>query len=307
MSATALVSIVIPAWKPRVDWLRAAVQSALAQQEVQLEVVLVDDGSPAPVADVFADIEDERLRHIRVDHGGVAHARNIGAAHSRGAFIRFADADDVLETRSSARLLRLAVESDGIAYGATAVCDEQLEPHAVKMSKLEGWIAHECLLYRFDVRHMSMLFPRAVIEAVGDWYPGLPQCEDWDYVLRALELAPVRGDPEIATFYRRHRNSLTANVVRGLDCESLVVERYFDRHPEQKGTRLEREARAKLLLVRARAHSATGIPRAERFRLIAEACRLHLGRSAEELLSEGFDAGRRRTARVVAGLRRWVP
>jgi hypothetical protein len=180
----------------------------------------------------------------------------------------------------------------------------RLEPHTVKTSKLEGWIARECLLYRFDVRHMSMLFPRAVVESVGDWYPGLPQCEDWDYVLRALERAPVRRDPEIATFYRRHPNSLTANVARGLDCESLVVDRYFDRHPEQKGTRLEREARAKLLLVRAHAHAATGIPRAERLRLVAEACRLHLGRSAEQLFSEGVDAGKRRAARVVAALRR---
>jgi hypothetical protein len=193
---------------------------------------------------------------------------------------------------------------EAIAYGATAVCDQDLQPQAVKASTLEGWIARECLLYRFDVRHMSMLFPRAVVEAVGEWYTGLPQCEDWDYVLRALERAPARSDPEVATFYRRHPGSLTANVVRALECESVVVDRYFERHPEEAGTKLEREARAKLLLVKARAHASTGIPRAERLRLIREAWMLHPGRAAEELFGEVVNAGMRRMARVVGALRR---
>lgn len=298
----ALVSIVIPAWKPRVDWLQAAVRTALEQRDVQLEVVLVDDGSPEPVADMLADIRDGRLRHVRVEHGGVAHARNAGIAASRGAFVRFADADDVLEPGSCARLLRLAGPEEAIAYGATAVCDEDLQPHGVKSSRLEGWIARDCLLYRFDVRHMSMLFPRAVVEAVGDWYTGLPQCEDWDYVLRALEHAPARSDARVATFYRRHPSSLTVNVARGLECESLVIDRYFERHPEQAGTKLEREARAKLLLVRARAHAVTGISRAERLRLIREACRLHPARAAEELIIEGAEGVKRHTARAVAVL-----
>jgi glycosyltransferase involved in cell wall biosynthesis len=294
----------MPAWKPRADWLRTAVESALGQEGVRLEIVLVDDGSPEPVADLLADIEDDRLRHVRVDHGGEARARNAGLEASRGAFVRFADADDLLEPMSCARLLRLTGRGEAIAYGATAVCDEDLHPQSVKASTLQGWIARECLLYRFDGYHVSMLFPRPVVEAVGGWDTSLVQCGDWDYVLRALEHAPARGETEIAAFYRRHHGSLAANIARGLDYESVVVDRYFERHPEQAGTRLEREARAKLLLVRARAHAATGIGRRERLRLIMKACRLHPPRAAEELLAEGVTAGRRQAARVKAVVRR---
>jgi glycosyltransferase involved in cell wall biosynthesis len=277
------VSIVMSAWKPRIDWFRDAVGSALGQQGCDFELLVVDDGSPEPVAHLLRDVDDPRLRVLRVEHGGIAHTRNAGIRAARGRFFRFVDADDRLERGSTARLLALARDRETIAYGTTLVCDELLQPVGEKSSRLAGWVAEDCLLYRFDVKHMSMLFPRAVVEAVGDWDPSLVQCQDWDFVLRAVEHAPVRGDQEVASFYRRHGSSQSANLDRALHFESRVVERYFERHPEQRGTRLEREALAKLLMVRARAAGALGHSRREQLRLVGRALALHPRRATEEL------------------------
>jgi glycosyltransferase involved in cell wall biosynthesis len=282
---TPVVSIVLCVWKPRLDWFRQAVASALDQRDCDLELIVVDDGSPEPVSQLLLDVEDPRLRVIRIDHGGLAHARNEGTRVARGRFLRFADADDVLERASTARLQRLAADG-AIAYGSTLLCDEQLRPLGIKSSHLQGWIAEQCLLYRFDVRHMSMLFPRQVVDAVGEWETTLRQCQDWDFVLRALEQAPVRGEPDIATYYRRHGGSASANVAGALEYESRVVDRYFERHPEQAGTDLEREARAKLLLVRAKACPAMGRRRRDQLGLIVRALRLHRRRVLAELARE---------------------
>jgi hypothetical protein len=287
-----LVSIVMPAWKPRPGWLRAAVDSALDQTDCKIELIVVDDGSPAPVAGLLADVEDPRLRVVRVDHGGAAHGRNAGVREARGRFLRFVDADDLLEPASTARLAHRAGEDGVIAYGATLVCDDQLRALGVKSSQLEGRIADACLLYRFDVMHVSMLFPRPVVEAVGDWDTTLSQCEDWDYVLRALEHAPVRGEQQIATFYRRHGASLGADLEAALQHESRVVDRYFERHPEQAGTSLERQARAKLLIVRAKARPP-GMNRREQLAAVGRALALHPQRVAEELGREAVDLARR--------------
>jgi len=293
LSEIPAVSIVLCAWKPRADWLREAVQSALVQEGCALELIVVDDGSPEPVADVLEDLDDPRLRVVRVEHGGLAHARNVGVREARGRFLRFADADDVLEPGSTPRLLRLAGDDRTIAYGATLVCDEQLRPLELKSSALNGWIAEQCLLYRFDARHMSMLFPRRVVEAVGDWDVTLRQCQDWDYVLRALEHAPVRGESAVATYYRRHGKSASANLEGALRYESLVVDRYFERHPEQIGSRLEREARAKLLMVRANTCRARGKGRREQLRLVLRALTLHPRRTVQELSVGAGRLGRR--------------
>jgi glycosyltransferase involved in cell wall biosynthesis len=271
------VSIVLCAYNPREDWLHDAVASVLAD-EAELELVVVDDGSDVPVAEVLHDVDDPRVRHVRIEHGGLSRARNAGIRAARGEYVRFADADDLVTPYGTSALLALA-DAQTVTYGATELCDEAMGPYGVKRSSLAGWVAEDCLLYRFDVVHTSMLFPRHVLEQVGEFDTELRQCQDWDFVLRACEVAPVRGTEEIVTRYRRHGSSTSANVVRALEFESKVVDRYFARHPEQAGTRLEREARAKLLLVRARV--ARG--RREQLRLVAAALRLSPRRTLREV------------------------
>ena len=294
MTRTGLVSIVMCAWKPRGDWFRDAVSSVLDQRDLEFELVLVDDGSPEPVESLLdpTDDPDGRIRLVRIEHAGLAAARNAGIAMARGSWFRFVDADDVLEPNSTARLVALSDGGRWITYGTTALCDAQMRPTGMKRSTLAGSIARECLLYRFDVRHMSMVFPRAVVEAVGPWDTTLRQCQDWDFVLRALEQAPARGEAAIATYYRRHGEAVSANVARAVDYETLVVDRYFARHPEEAGTEIEREARAKLLLVRAKAAPALGMGRRERLAHVARAAGLHPRRTAEEVGRDAYWASR---------------
>jgi glycosyltransferase involved in cell wall biosynthesis len=276
-----LVSVVMCAWKPKPDWLHDAVASVLAD-DCDLELIVVDDGSPEPVEPLLSQIDDPRLRFIRVEHGGLSRARNAGIRAARGEYVQFADADDIVEPLGLQALLEVADE-ETIAYGATVVCDEDLRPLSVKSSQLDGWIAEPCLLYRFDVVHTAMLFPMDVLARVGEFDPTLRQCQDWDFVLRACEVAPVRGSQAVVTRYRRHAGAAARNVAGALHFESLVVDRYFERHPDQVGSRLEREARAKLLMVHASACRLLGEGRRKQLRLVLAALTLHPRRTLEEL------------------------
>jgi glycosyltransferase involved in cell wall biosynthesis len=271
------VSLIMPAWRPRPDWLRAAVGSALDEDACTLELVVVDDGSPDPVAELLADLDDPRLRVIRAEHGGPYAARNVGMTVARGDFLRFVDADDVVERGSTGRLLALARSGDeALAYGATLMCDVDLVPQRTVTSDLEGWVAEACMLGRFEVYIVSMLFPRSVVERVGQWEEiGLPVSGDWDFGLRALELTPVRRLNEIVTRYRRHASSVTmrADVASGAAAGRLVLDRYFERHPDQRGTHLERQAYVRMHLDRARAHAASGQRRQSVWNLAAAARR----------------------------------
>jgi hypothetical protein len=176
------------------------------------------------------------------------------------------------------------------------VCDETLQPLLVKTSQLDGEVAEACLLYHFDVVHTSMLFPRNVLDRVGEFEPALRQCQDWDFVLRACEVACMRGTPAIVTRYRRHETSVSSNLQRAMDFESMVVDRYFERHPDQRGSRLEREARAKLLLVHAAMAPRVGERRLAQLRYVTRAFALHPRRTVEELASALRRRGTRSTS-----------
>lgn len=243
------VSLVMPVWRPRPDWLREAVDSALAERDVDVELLVVDDGNDEPVAPLLGErLGDPRLRVLRVPHGGVSAARNAGTEAATGAYLRYLDADDVCEPGSTARLRALA-DPTTVAYEDTRVRDDATGRTSVISSRLRGDIAVACLLGEFDSRHVSMLFPREVVRRAGPWDPRLRVREDFDFVLRCLEHAPVVPGEGVATTYRRHDASATRSARAVEDAERasrLVVDGFFARHPELRGTATERQARRRL-------------------------------------------------------------
>lgn len=245
--ASPLVSFVMPAWNPRPDWFRIAVASVLAQQCVDLELVVVDDGSPEPVGTLLEGIvADERLRLVRVTHGGVSSARNEGLKHARGNVIRLVDADDYFPPDSTAAMLALmGREHRRIAYAAVLLCDADLRPRWRLTTHQQGRVMVDCLLSRFEVRLPSMLFPREVVEAAGLFDPQMAVSEDWDWVLRAVEDCDVMGETFVACRYRRHGQSATVDLDAGVAGARRVVEKFFERHPNLR-LPLERRAQAML-------------------------------------------------------------
>lgn len=247
-----MVSLVMPVWKPDPAWFPEAVRSALDEDGCEIELIVVDDGGLEPVADLLEGLEDRRLRVIRVPHGGVSAARNAGIAAARGEAIRFVDADDVVEPGSTGRLLELSRPDGAIAYADTLVCDVDLRPEKSVSASVEGEALEACLLGGFFVYITAMLFPRAVIEAAGEFDTEFDANGDYDYVLRALEHAPVRGGAFPASRYRRHKSSITGRQDAVEVRSGRALEKLFERRPDLAGTRLEREVRAHFHLGAAR-------------------------------------------------------
>ena len=252
-----LVSLIMPVRLIRREWLLEAVGSALDEHEVAVELVVVDDASPESVQEALEPVRDPRLRVIRIAHAGPYGARNSGLAAAAGDWVRFVDSDDLVTRGSTGRLFKAAAGERVIAYGGTLVCDEQLTPRRLIASSLEGSVEAPCVLGRFDVRVVSMLFPRDVVDAAGQWDPSFRVSGDWDFVLRTVELAPVRPVDVIATQYRRHAASVTrtADVAAGERARERIVDRYFERRPEQLGGASSQEVRLNLLLDSAAAYA----------------------------------------------------
>lgn len=258
-----LVSLIMPVWQPRRDWLHEAVASALDEHACDIELIVVDDGNERPVSDLLADFDDPRLRLLRLDHCGPYATRNAALAVARGDYVRFVDADDIAEPGSTGRLLALTLQAGGetLAYGLTMMCDDQMRPTYLVSETAEGDVSEICVLGGFDVYVVAILYPIAVLKRAGPWpETGFRVSGDWDYVLRILEQAPVRRLDEVVAHYRRHSTSVTksAGVADGVRAGLLVLEGYFSRHPDRRGSSLERRAYTNLHLMRARSYRGVG-------------------------------------------------
>jgi CDP-glycerol glycerophosphotransferase len=91
-----LISVVVPMYNVE-RYLTDCLESLAQQTFTDLEVILVDDGSPDSCADMaraFA-ARDPRFRLVQQPNGGLGNARNTGADHATGDYLTFVDSDDV--------------------------------------------------------------------------------------------------------------------------------------------------------------------------------------------------------------------
>lgn len=93
-----LISVILPIYKVE-EYLDRCINSLLAQSYTNLEIILVDDGSPdrcPALCDEWAK-KDARIRALHKENGGLSDARNAGFTVSTGDFISFIDSDDWIE------------------------------------------------------------------------------------------------------------------------------------------------------------------------------------------------------------------
>lgn len=93
------VSIIIPVYKiPEID-LKKCIESCRRQTLKEIEIILVDDGSPDNCGNICDEYikKDDRIKVIHKKNEGVSSARNLGILKARGKYIGFVDADDWIE------------------------------------------------------------------------------------------------------------------------------------------------------------------------------------------------------------------
>ena len=105
-----LVSVIVPIYKVQ-DYLKRCVDSILKQTVTNIEVLLVDDGSPDECPDMCDEYaqKDKRVKVIHKLNGGLSDARNAGLDVARGKYISFIDSDDWIEPNMLEELCYAAV------------------------------------------------------------------------------------------------------------------------------------------------------------------------------------------------------
>ena len=108
-----LVSIIVPIYKVE-PYLRRCLDSIINQTYSNLEIILVDDGSPdscPQICDEYA-AKDDRIIVIHKENGGLSEARNVGLDICKGDYISFIDSDDWIANTCVEILLNIAINNE---------------------------------------------------------------------------------------------------------------------------------------------------------------------------------------------------
>ena len=218
------VSVAIACYNA-VGYLEAAVASALGQEGVSLEVVIVDDHSTdgsLALAHSLASL-DSRVRVLQTaENGGPAAARNVALAKMRGDWFAVLDSDDLFEPGRLRQLLG-AAERSGADFVADDLCvfGEGIDTHAMvgERAPLPGdWISLETYLDRsrmfaetVALGYLKPVIRASVIRELGLRYnTGMRIGEDDDLILQLLSAGKrYRFVPEPLYRYRKHDASIS--------------------------------------------------------------------------------------------------
>jgi glycosyltransferase involved in cell wall biosynthesis len=253
------VSIVVPAFNAA-EYIAETMDSLLAQDYPDLDIVAVDDGSTDATGVILARYEG-RIKLHRQANAGQSAAMATGWNMTNGVFIGYLSADDRLKPTAVRRCVEeLEAQPDVVlVYPDFDVIDERsqllltVKPPDFSRRALYGSL--HCL------PGPGALFRRAAYEKAGPWRTDLRQVPDLDFFLRMA----IEGDfyhlSEVLAEFRRHAKSATYRAVsfeRGEE-PVMVVERLFAR-PDLPADirRWERPARANADLLSAAIHGQSG-------------------------------------------------
>ncbi|HZB50769.1 MAG TPA: glycosyltransferase family 2 protein, partial [Mycobacteriales bacterium] len=217
------VSVVVPT-HDREGFLTQTLTSVLRQRDVDLEVVVVDDGSrPGLVPAVAAAAGDDRVRVVRHEVAqGVSAARNRGVAAARGRWVAFCDDDDLwAPDKLRAQLAAAGDGWSGWAYTGAVNVDETGRvvggrrplPPAEVAALLPGRNA-------VPGGGSAVLVHRTLLDRAGPFDTRLHNTEDWDLWVRISRLELPRWVPAPMVGYRVHGGGsslLTRQIVRGAE------------------------------------------------------------------------------------------
>lgn len=206
------IGVIMPVRGPA-PWFGEALGAVLAEEPA--EVVVVDDGSPEPVA------APDGVRLVRLDEpGGPAAARQRGLAELSADLVALADADDVWgrgKLAAQAAALERWPEA-ALVFGRAVVVGPDGRPTGERWPEPPPGVHTAAALRLYErnpIPTASVVIRRAALEEVGGFDAGLGLAagSDWELWLRLAAAGHRFGcEPAAQIRYRRHRGGVTSDI-----------------------------------------------------------------------------------------------
>lgn len=268
------VSVVIPCYQYG-RFLPTAVESVLAQTEVEVEVVIVDDASPddsAQVAHALA-AKDSRVRVVAhgVNLGHIA-TYNDGLSQVCGDYVVLLSADDALVTGSLARAVALlqAHPRVGLVYGYSVPFSDEVRevaPRVRSWSTWNGrdWLARMCRRAENPISTPEVVMRREAWDEIGGYDPRVPAAADMLVWFRTAARWDIgRVNCEAQAQYRVHGDNMHLTTYSGMLRDLREQRQVFSILVKDAAAYLEGSQQLELAARRALARRALRLASAER-------------------------------------------
>lgn len=265
MESKPLFSIVIPSYNYG-HFLKECVQSVIEQKFTRWECLIIDDGSTDQTSQIAAELaaSDNRIQYHFQQNSGLSSARNKGISLSKGDYIQFLDADDLLQSNKLAHFARyMEAEPESDLFYAEGrlflednkeqffvnYLDLDQQPWTLDISGSGNTIIKEFLKFNrflvnmpivktelakklwFDEQHTSVSDWKLMEKAINkEGYKFIQGNDDWDFWMRAAisgaRFRKIPTEPETYSLLRLHGGSMSTKQQAMLSSQMMMRKRW---------------------------------------------------------------------------------
>lgn len=212
-----LISVIIPAYNAS-RFIKETIDSVLQQSYSEFELIIVNDGSTDDTLQLVKEMQtnDARIKLFDKENEGVCKARNDGYKISKGEFILFLDADDVLDQSMFDKCISIFQTSESIKaiYTKGQIIDQNSKQQEIFLEAKT--IVNEIDMLEWKEGFMPTpsctLLKRSVVDNIGLWDPAFSTAADQDFFIRVSNFCSIMAIDEVLFYYRVHPNNMHQNI-----------------------------------------------------------------------------------------------
>ena len=224
------VSVVIPLYNKE-PHIKRAINSVLAQEVQDFELIIVDDGSTDKGVEVVKGFTSPKIRLIQQENGGVSVARNRGIKEAKADLIVFLDADDEWISGFLETIMRLRAKYPQAGAYATAYRNEFANEKELKYCGLPKGQSEGLLPSYFKAAVMSneivcsstIAIPKDIFAEVGEFRIGVDWGEDTDMWGRIALKYPVAFSCDCKGIYHSDASKRACNRIKPIKKNVFVT------------------------------------------------------------------------------------
>ncbi len=190
-----LVSVIIPVYN-RMDTIIGTVDSVLNQSYKNIEIIIIDDGSTDDTLKVLERIQNEKIQILKQNHRGANAARNLGVKKAKGEYIALIDSADKWAIKKIERQVECMQENP---KRDIVFCVEKMNftdgtsvfPSISQQKLLEQGRLKEVLAKGNCIDTPTIICKQTCFEIVGLFDEVLPRCQEYEWVLRAIQKCSI--------------------------------------------------------------------------------------------------------------------
>jgi Glycosyl transferase family 2 len=226
------VAVVIPT-RDRWPLVRVALASALAQSDVDVHAIVVDDGSTDQTVEELRALQDERVQVLRHDRSrGVSAARNLGLDHVEAPWVAFLDDDDVWAPRYLATMLEAvhSAECDSgrvaLVYSGHLTVDRHRKLSGVSQAPPVASVRDGMDRFNYVGCPSRVVLRTDAVREVGGFDTRLAVIADWDLWARIVGTHGCVCCPELLVGYMLHAGNMHLDADRLLEELALMQSKH---------------------------------------------------------------------------------